>query len=101
MNRSRCQRHRSGSCVVSTRRTGESENHHSKTLEKAVKKWTAMEKEMYGIISASRRWYPYCANKVIFHTDHQPLRFIRNQKDPRGKIVRWITELENLDYSIE
>ena len=75
--------------------------YHSKTLEKAAKKWTATEKEMYGIISASRRWYPYCANKVIFHTDHQPLRFIRNQKDARGKIARWITELENLDYSIE
>ena len=56
---------------------------------------------MYGIISASRRWYPYCDNKIIFHTDHQPLRFIRNQKDPRGKIACWITELKNLDYSIE
>ena len=74
---------------------------HSKTLDKAAKKWTATERELFGIVSASRKWYPYCADKVIFHTDHQPLRFIRNQKDPRGKIARWITELENLDYAIE
>ena len=30
-----------------------------------------------------------------------PLKYIRAQKDPRGKLARWILELENIDYSIE
>ena len=30
-----------------------------------------------------------------------PLKYIRAQKDPRGKLSRWILELENIDYSIE
>jgi hypothetical protein len=73
----------------------------SKTLNKSEQGWSATEKEFFGIIAASRKWTPYCYNHVTFHTDHLPLRYIRNQKDPRGKLARWILELENLDYTIE
>ena len=52
-------------------------------------------------VSASRKWSAYCSNKVICHTDHQPLKYIRSQKDPRGKIAQWITELENIEYSVK
>ena len=62
--------------------------YHSKTLNNTERRWTATEKEMFGIISASRKWAPYCCNSVIFHTDHQPLKYIRKQKDPRGKFAR-------------
>ena len=37
----------------------------------------------------------------MFHTDHQPLKYIGGTKDPRGKRARWLMELENFDYSIE
>ena len=75
--------------------------YYSKKLKKAEKNWSATEKEMWAIILASRKWYPYCAGKVVFHTDHQPLKYIRKQKDPRGKIANWIMELENIDYKVE
>ena len=42
-----------------------------------------------------------CYNKITFYSDHEPLRNIRSKKDPRGKIGRWIMELENLDYTIK
>ena len=29
------------------------------------------------------------------------MKYIRSQKDPRGKIGRWILELENIDLSIK
>ena len=75
--------------------------YHSKTLDSTEKKWSATEKELFGIVSASRKWAPYCSNSVIFHTDHQPLKYIRKQKDPRGKLARWLIELENYDYRVE
>ena len=75
--------------------------YHSKTLTPAQQNWSATERELYGIISASRKWPVYCNDRILFHTDHEPLRNIRRQKDPRGKIGRWIMELENLNYGIE
>lgn len=75
--------------------------YYSKTLNSTEKKWSATEKELFGIVCASRKWAPYCSNTVTFHTDHQPLKYIRKQKDPRGKLARWLIELENLDYTVE
>ena len=75
--------------------------YHSRTLNSTERKWSATEKELFGIISASRKWATYCSNPVVFHTDHQPLKFIRKQKDPRGKFARWLMELENFDYRVE
>ena len=75
--------------------------YHSKTLNKTERNWSATEKEMFGIVSASRKWAPYCSGLVVFHTDHQPLKYIRKQKDPRGKFARWLVELENYDYRVE
>ena len=56
---------------------------------------------MYGIVSSSRKWKPYCYENIVLYTDHEPLCNIRKQKDPREKIGRWILELENLDYTIK
>ena len=75
--------------------------YHSETLSKAGRNWSTTERELYGIISASRRWKTYCCDKITFVSDHEPLKTISQQKDPRGKIGHWILELENLDYQIK
>ena len=76
--------------------------YHSETLnQKNTKNWSATERELYGIISASRKWKAFCYERITFYSDHEPLRNIHRQKDPRGKIGRWILELENLDYCIK
>ena len=76
--------------------------YHSETLnQKNTKNWSVTERELYGIISASRKWKTFCYEKITFYSDHEPLRNIHRQKDPRGKIGRWILELENLDYCIK
>ena len=50
----------------------------------------------------SRKFNDYikAARKVYFVTDHNPLHWLRKQRDPRGKFARWIQELESLDYEI-
>ena len=66
---------------------GENNDHlplayHSKNLSENDKRWWATDKEMYGVISAARKCQPYCSGSVVFHTDHQPLKYMRKQKGP-------------------
>ena len=75
--------------------------YHSKTLQKCQRNWKVTELELFAIKECSRKWDVYCSGKVIFITDHEPLKFIRNHQDNRGKIVRWLLELESIDYTIE
>ena len=37
----------------------------------------------------------------MFLSDHNPLRWLRMQKDPRNKFSRWIQELEAIKYEIQ
>ena len=75
-------------------------SYHSKTLTGAESRWSATERELFAIISCKQKWKVYCNDKIIFHTDHEPLKNIRHQKDPRGKIMRWLLLLEGVDYEI-
>ena len=74
--------------------------YHSKTIQQSQKKWSATEFEMFGIVVCYRKWKAYCNCKVTFITDHEPLKYIRKHTESRGKIVRWLLELESVDYEI-
>ena len=60
------------------------------------------ERECWSLVKATRKWRTYCraASEVILITDHNPLEWLRAQKDPRRKFVRWLIELEELPYEI-
>ena len=60
--------------------------YHSKTLQGSEKNWGATDRELFAIGSANRKWTHFCTGKVVFHTDHEPLKHIRNLKDSQGKI---------------
>ena len=76
--------------------------YHSTGLNPAQRNYSAGEIECWAIIAASRKFRDYlkAACKVVFISDHNPLRWLRKQRDPRGKYARWIQELEGLDYEI-
>ena len=74
----------------------------STALQESQKNWSATTKEAFALIAAIRHWYVYLSGKhFILKSDHNPLTFLRKQKDPRGKFSRWITELEEFDYTIQ
>ena len=75
--------------------------YHSKTLSKPQRRWSATEKELFAVIECTRKWRVYCTGKVCIFTDHKPLEFARNMKDTRGKVARWILELDEIDYLIK
>eukprot|EP00794_Sanderia_malayensis_P019749 gene19749-21686_t len=74
----------------------------STALQQSQQNWAATTKEAFALILAIRHWRVYLAGtRFILKSDHNPLKHLRNQKDPRGKFGRWIAELEEFDYSIQ
>ena len=59
--------------------------------------------ETWALVFAARKWSVYlkAAPEVVFLTDHNPLKWMRRQKDPRHTFARWLLELEELPYRIE
>ena len=55
---------------------------------------------MLTLIARTRKWHTYCpaAAKLYLITDHNPLKWLRKQKNPLEKYTRWIVELEALPY---
>ena len=75
----------------------------SSGLTPAQKKYSAGELECWALIAASRKFRKYlqAAPNIQFLSDHNPLVWLRRQKDPRGKFARWIQELEVLAYEVK
>ena len=74
----------------------------SKALNPNQIKWSVYNKEAYTMVSAVQHWYVYLyGNKFILNSDHNPLTFLQHKKDPKGKIGRWIAELEGFDFKVE
>ena len=64
--------------------------------------WAPTTKEAFALVLAVRHWYVYLAGtEFVLNSDHNPLVFLRSQKDPRGKFSRWILELEEFDYVVK
>ena len=74
----------------------------STALQKSQQNWSVTTKESFALVLAVRHWHVYLAGRnFLLKTDHNPLVFLRSQKDPRGKLSRWINELEEFDYTIK
>ena len=75
----------------------------SSTLSPPQQRYSAGEREAWAIVAASRKWRKYLLAEVeiVVWTDHNPLAWMRKQKDPRGKYDWWILELEPLNYVVK
>lgn len=73
----------------------------SRTLNKAESNYNTTERELLSIVWALNHFRPYVYGrhcKLI--TDHRPLVWLFNVKDPGSKLVRWRLKLEEYDYEI-
>ena len=77
-------------------------DYFSSSLTSSQRNYSAGQLEAWGLIAACRKWRTYLrgSDKVELLTDHNPLRWLRSQKDPRHTFARWIMELEEYDYVI-
>ena len=73
----------------------------SRNLNSAETNYTTSEKELLAIVWATRYFGPYLYGrrfKVV--TDHRPLVWVMNVKDPGTRLMRWRIQLAEYDYEI-
>ena len=73
----------------------------SRTLNKHEGNYSTTEKELLAIIFGINTFRPYIYGyKFKIVTDHRPLTFLFNAKDPGGRLLRWRLKLEEYNYEI-
>jgi hypothetical protein len=73
----------------------------SRSLNQAESHYTTSEKELLAIVWATKYFRPYLYGrrfKVV--SDHKPLVWIMNVKDPGSRLMRWRIQLAEYDYDI-
>lgn len=73
----------------------------SRTLNDTKVKYSTIEKELLAIVWATKYFRPYLyGRKFNIITDHKPLQYLMNMKEPNGRLTRWRLRLEEFDYKI-
>uniref|UniRef100_A0A2H8THY5 RNA-directed DNA polymerase n=1 Tax=Melanaphis sacchari TaxID=742174 RepID=A0A2H8THY5_9HEMI len=73
----------------------------SRTLNKSENNYSTTELECLAIIFGVKQFRPYLyGRKFIILSDHRPLTWLFNLKNPLSKLARWRIQLEEYDYEI-
>jgi hypothetical protein len=73
----------------------------SRNLNSAERNYTTSEKELLAIVWGVKHFRPYLYGKKFkIASDHKPLTWIMNVKDPGSRLLRWRIQLEEYDYEI-
>lgn len=73
----------------------------SRTLNKAEINYSTTEKELAAIVWAVKHFRPYIyGTRFTLVTDHKPLQWLFNVKDPGSRLMRWIIKLADYDFAI-
>ena len=66
-----------------------------RSLSSQERKYSATEKELLGLISAIKHFRCYIAGREFTaRTDHCSLQYLKNLKDPTGRLGRWLMFLQ-------
>jgi hypothetical protein len=73
----------------------------SRVLNKTERNYPTSEKELLDIVWGLKHFRPYLyGRKFQIVSDHNPLSWIMNIKDPSSRLLRWRIKLEEYDYEI-
>ena len=74
---------------------------YSKCYTKAQKNYSTSEKELLSIVMAVENWSIFLyGRKFIVYSDHKPLAWLLNKKDPHPRLERWIIRLAVYEFEI-
>ena len=74
----------------------------SRTLNKAQQQYCTTKRELLAVVTFMKHFKHFLlGQKFLIRTDHAPLIWLRNFKEPEGLIARWISIIETYDYEIQ
>lgn len=73
----------------------------SRTLNSSELNYSTIEKELLAIVWACKYFRPYLfGRKFKIITDHKPLQWVMNLKEPNSRLKRWRLKLSEYDFSV-
>ena len=73
----------------------------SRQMSPAEKKYTTTEREALAVIYACKKFRHYLLGyRIVFHTDHDSLKYLVNKPDLSVRIARWILLLQEFNYEV-
>lgn len=76
-------------------------SYYSRTLKKHEVNFSVTEKELLSIVDSVKHFRPYLfGQRFTVVTDHKPLTYLMNCKEPSSRLVRWRLKLLEYDYDI-
>lgn len=73
----------------------------SRTLNESEINYSTIEKELLAIVWATKYFRPYLfGRKFKIVTDHKPLQWVMNIKEPNSRLTRWRLKLSEYDFTV-
>lgn len=73
----------------------------SRKLNAAEKNYSTTDRELLAVVWALEKWRQYLFSQaVVVYTDHRPITFLRSLKEPKGRMARWISRLQEFSFEL-
>ena len=73
----------------------------SKCYTMSQKNYSTSEKELLGIVMAIEHWSSFLyGKKFMVYSDHKPLAWLLNKKNPHPRLERWVLRLSIYEFEI-
>lgn len=87
-------------CVL--QQNGHPISYASRTLNPAETNYSTIEKELLAIVFGCKYHECYLFGKTFtIKSDHKPLQWLFNLKEPNSRLLRWRLKLEKFDFNVE
>ena len=75
---------------------------YSRSTTNADRKWDTRDLKVLAIISTLEHYRPIVdGQRLKLITDHKNLKWLLNQKNPSGRLGRWVLRLSEFDFELE
>ena len=74
----------------------------SKTLNKAQRNYTTIEKELLAVVYALDKFCAYLVGSgIVIFTDHLALKYLLTKQNAKARLIRWVLLLQEFNLQIK